>query len=55
MIDLRDSSLTADAVIRALDLRPHPEGGAYRETWRDAPPDGGLGAGTAIHFLLRAE
>ncbi len=55
MIDLRDGSLTADAVSRALDLRPHPEGGAYRETWRDGPSDGSRGAGTAIHFLLRAE
>ncbi len=55
MIDLRDSSLTADAVIRALDLRPHPEGGVYRETWRDSPADGSRGSGTAIHFLLRAD
>lgn len=55
MIDLRDPGLTADAVIAALDLRPHPEGGHYRETWRDAPEDGGRGVGTAIHFLLRAE
>ncbi len=43
----------ADEVIRRLDLRPHPEGGHYRETWRDRPPGGGRGAGTAILFLLR--
>ncbi len=52
MIDLRDPALAADAVIRALDLQPHPEGGHYRETWRDQPGDGQRGAGTAIHFLL---
>ncbi len=54
MIDLRDAGLPAGAVIRALDLRPHPEGGHYRETWRDTPADGGRGAGTAILFLLAA-
>jgi predicted cupin superfamily sugar epimerase len=41
-------------VIRALGLAPHPEGGHYREVWRDAPKAGGRGAGTAIHFLLDA-
>ncbi len=55
MIDLRDPRLAADAVIRALGLEPHPEGGHYRETWRDRPADGGRGSGTAIHFLLRGE
>jgi predicted cupin superfamily sugar epimerase len=46
--------MTADDVIRRLALAPHPEGGFYRETWRDAPADGARGAGTAIYFLLRA-
>lgn len=41
-------------MIQALALRPHPEGGYYRETWRDAPPAGGRGAATAILFLLAA-
>ena len=41
-------------MIRALDLRPHPEGGHYRETWRDTPADGTRGAGTSILFLLAA-
>src|SRR5208337_1023368 len=53
-IDLTDPALAATAVIRALALRPHPEGGHYRETWRDAPADGGRGAETAILFLLAA-
>ncbi len=54
MIDLRDAGLPAESVIRALDLRPHPEGGHYREVWRDAPPQG-RGSGTSILFLLKAE
>ncbi len=41
-------------MIAALGLHPHPEGGHYRETWRDAPPGGGRGAGTAILYLLAA-
>ncbi|HET8997665.1 MAG TPA: cupin domain-containing protein [Acetobacteraceae bacterium] len=54
MIDLRDAAADAASVIRALQLQPHPEGGHYREAWRDAPAEGGRGAGTAILFLLRA-
>jgi hypothetical protein len=53
LIDLRDASTPAEAVIEALALRPHPEGGHFRETWRDAAADGSRGAGTAILFLLR--
>ena len=53
-MDLRDEGLGAATVIAALGLRPHPEGGHYRELWRDAPPGGGRGAGTAINFLLDA-
>jgi predicted cupin superfamily sugar epimerase len=47
------SSNAADAVIRALDLKPHPEGGYYTETWRDCPPKNARGAGTAIYYLLK--
>lgn len=53
-LDLRDTTLPAAAVIEALGLAPHPEGGHYREIWRDEPADGGRGAGTAIYFLLAA-
>lgn len=42
----------AEAIIRLLDLRPHPEGGHFRETFRHLPADGGRGAMTAIYFLL---
>ena len=30
-------ALTADEVIALFGLKPHPEGGHYRETFRDAP------------------
>lgn len=44
------ASITAQAVIDALDLAPHPEGGWYRQTWvADGP---GRPVGTAIYFLL---
>lgn len=43
---------SAEAIIEVLGLSPHPEGGFYRETWRDRPADGSRGAGTAIYFLL---
>ncbi len=56
---------TAEQVIAALELIPHPEGGWYRETFRDlqpaaAGPDGpdaphgSRGAFSVIYFLLRA-
>ncbi len=45
---------TAQQIIDALALRPHPEGGHYRETWRDAPGGSQRGAGTAIYYLLAA-
>ena len=45
---------TADALIAALRLHPHPEGGFFVETWRDPQPPGGRGHSTAIYFLLRA-
>ncbi|MEJ1160292.1 cupin domain-containing protein [Prosthecomicrobium sp. N25] len=46
--------LTAAEVVRLLDLKPHPEGGHYRETFRDAEPAGGRAHSTAIYFLLAA-
>jgi predicted cupin superfamily sugar epimerase len=44
----------AQALIEALGLAPHPEGGWYRETWRAEAPDGERGTATAIYFLLEA-
>ncbi len=47
-------SAEIDAIIRALALEPHPEGGFYAETWRAPAPEGQRGSGTAIYYLLRA-
>jgi predicted cupin superfamily sugar epimerase len=45
--------LSAAEVIRLLDLKPHPEGGHFRETFRDTRTvDSGRAASTAIYFLL---
>lgn len=42
----------ADRLIRLLNLQPHPEGGYYRETFRDEA--GGVrGYSTLIYFLLQ--
>lgn len=42
---------SAAAIIAALNLEPHPEGGFYRQTFRD--PDGPeRGHSTAIYYLL---
>ena len=43
---------TAADVIRLLDLKPHPEGGHFRETFRDSRSENGRAASTAIYFLL---
>lgn len=51
-IDLRDPTLPEGAVRAALNLSPHPEGGHYREIWRDQPSAGGRGAASSILFLL---
>ena len=46
--------MDAAEVIERLALAPHPEGGHYREEWRDTPADGSRGAASSILFLLRA-
>ncbi|THD50051.1 MAG: cupin domain-containing protein [Bradyrhizobium sp.] len=44
---------SAADIIARLELKPHPEGGHYRETFRDARPDAkGRARSTAIYFLL---
>ncbi len=42
----------ADRLIALLDLKPHPEGGYFRETFRDGSD--GRAHSTAIYFLLKA-
>ena len=43
--------MKAEDIIAMLDLAPHPEGGFFRETWRDETGEG-RAASTAIYFLL---
>lgn len=45
--------MTPDEIIKLLDLHPHPEGGCFREVFRDAS-DGPRDHSTAIYYLLRA-
>lgn len=46
--------MTAEEIIRTLDLSPHPEGGWFREIFRDPDAEGGRAHSTAIYFLLAA-
>src|SRR5580698_3173259 len=46
------SASEADRLIELLDLKPHPEGGHFRETFRDG--NVGRAFSTAIYFLLKA-
>jgi hypothetical protein len=44
---------SAADIITRLELKPHPEGGHYRETFRDPRVDAnGRALSTAIYFLL---
>ena len=46
-------ALTAQDIIRMLGLKPHPEGGHFRETFRDPKQNSdGRAASTAMYFLL---
>ncbi len=48
-------SSAALKIVRSLDMKPHPEGGWYRETFRDERTDeGGRSRSTAIYYLLEA-
>lgn len=46
--------MTADEIIATLRLEPHPEGGWFRETFRDPRLIDGRAASTAIYYLLGA-
>jgi uncharacterized protein len=47
------NELSAAEVIALLELSPHPEGGHFRETFRDRRTvDDGRAASTAIYYLL---
>jgi uncharacterized protein len=50
---MADPTSAADIIAR-LELKPHPEGGHYRETFRDADLDAsGRARSTAIYFVVR--
>ncbi len=46
--------ITAPEIISLLELAPHPEGGWFKETFRDEPGPDGRALSTAIFFLLQA-
>jgi len=46
--------MSPDDIIKALDLKPHPEGGYFRESFRDEGEADGRAYSTAIYYLLRA-
>ena len=46
---------SAQKLIEQLQLRAHPEGGWYRETWRAPADETGRARGTAILFLLKSD
>ena len=43
---------TTNAIIKKLNLAPHPEGGWYRQTWISNGPE--RPTGSAIYYLLEA-
>ena len=47
-----DDTYSAQQIRDLLDLKPHPEGGWYGETFRDPNENNGRAASTAIYFLL---
>lgn len=46
-------SMTAEDIIERLELQPHPEGGHFREMFRDPLEHDGRSVATAIYYLLR--
>ena len=45
-------NLSAAEIVKLLGLQPHPEGGHFRETFRDMRVVDGRSASTLIYFLL---
>jgi hypothetical protein len=45
--------MTAENLIAALGLQPHPEGGWYRETWRADAAPGERAAASAVLYVIR--
>ncbi|MEP4704368.1 MAG: cupin domain-containing protein [Hyphomicrobiales bacterium] len=51
MLGVSTETQSAKDIIRLLELKPHPEGGFYKETFRDGE-GGERGHSTAIYYLL---
>ena len=56
-IQMKKQDLMIKKLIQLLDLKPHPEGGWYRETWRSEETftrtnGSERASGTAIYFLI---
>ena len=45
--------MTADELIKSLELVPHPEGGWYRETWRAKAGPGERAAASAVYYVMQ--
>lgn len=45
--------MTAQELIEALELGPHPEGGWYRETWRAEASEGERAAASAVYYVIQ--
>src|SRR5689334_21781044 len=45
--------MTAEQLIRLLNLAPHPEGGWYRETWRAEAKEGERSTASAVYYVIR--
>jgi predicted cupin superfamily sugar epimerase len=52
LLSAHGARLSAQEIVRLLDLAPHPEGGFFRETFRDPAPVAGRAVSTAIYYLL---
>jgi uncharacterized protein len=52
LLSARGARLCAQEIVRLLDLAPHPEGGFFRETFRDPACRDGRAVSTAIYYLL---
>jgi uncharacterized protein len=45
--------MMAEELIDTLDLKPHPEGGWYRETWRAEAGEGRRAAASAVLYVIQ--
>lgn len=45
--------IEADRIIAELQMQPHPEGGYYREMFKDTAETAGRAHSTAIYYLLK--